>query len=147
MLAGLPALDIPGAHRRDSTFLACRARISPHGENLRRLERSALAWTLVCPGPMFPATEKTRSLELLSSIDTVPVATPSWVRWAPGISLALFLKSQVPVVTVTYEDVARFIVEHLWDNTLVCHRVGLALPRGGTARKEGWRPGQRSAVE
>src|SRR5208337_1486587 len=36
---------------------------------------------------------------------------------------------------------------HLWDNTLVGHRVGLALPPRETARKEGWRPGHRSAVE
>ena len=147
MLAGLAALDIPGARRRGLDLPGVPRAYLSHGENLRRLERSALAWTLVCPGPMIPATQTSRSLELRASIDTVPVATPSWARWAPGIGLALFLKSKVPVLTVTYEDVARFIVEHLWDNTLAGHRVGLALPPGETARKEGWRPGHRSAVE
>ncbi len=147
MLAGLAALDTPGGRRRGLDLPGKPRAYLSHGENLRRLERSALAWTLVCPGPMIPATQTSRSLELRASIDTVPVATPSWARWAPGIGLALFLKSKVPVLTVTYEDVARFIVEHLWDNTLVGHRVGLALPPGETARKEGWRPGHRSAVE
>ena len=147
MLAGVAALDFPGAHRRGLDLPGVPRAYLSHGENLRRLERSALAWTLVCPGPMIPATEKSRSLELRASIDTIPVATPSWVGWAPGIALSLLLKSKVPVLTVTYEDVARFIVEHVGDDALVGHRVGLALPLGETARKEGWRPGRRSAVE
>ena len=147
MLAGLAALDIPGARRRVLDLPGVPRAYLTHGDNLRRLERSALAWTLLCPGPMIPATEKRRPLDLSASIDAVPVETPNWVSWAPGLALALFLKSKVPVLTVTYEDVARFIVEHLWDDTLVGHRVGLALPQGETARKQDWRPGLRSAVE
>ena len=147
MLAGLAALDIPGSRRRGLDLPGVPRAYLTHGENLLRLERSPLAWTLLCPGPMVPANDRSRTLALRAAIDTVPVATPNWVRWAPGLALALLLKSKVPVLTVTYEDVARFIVERLWDKTLVGHRVGLALPRGETARKEGWRPGRRSAVE
>ena len=147
MLAGVAALDISGAGRRGLDLFGVPRAYRSHGENLRRLERSGLAWTLVCPGPMFPATETSRSLALRASLDTVPVETPGWVGWAPGVALALFLKANVPVLTVTYEDVARFIVERLDDDALIGHRVGLALPAGETARKAGWRPGRRSAVE
>lgn len=147
MLGGLAALDIPGAGRRGLDLPGLPRAYLSHGENLRRLQRSALAWTLVCPGPMIPATRTTRPRELVASLDTVPVATPGWIGWAPGIALALFLKSKVPTLTVTYEDVARFIVDRLWDKAFVGHRVGLALPPGETARKEGWRPGRRSGVE
>ena len=74
MLAGLAALDIPGAGRRGLDLPGVPRVYLSHGVNLRRLERSPLAWTLLCPGPMFPAAPASRPIALRASIDTVPVS-------------------------------------------------------------------------
>ncbi|RBP14417.1 hypothetical protein DFR50_109171 [Roseiarcus fermentans] len=147
MLAGLAVLDIPGAGRRGLHLPGVPRAYRAHGVNLRRLQRSALAWTLACPGPMIPATDTTGRFALRASIDTVAVEPPGWLRFTPDIALALFLKSKVPTLTATYEDVAQVIVDRLFDDALAGHRVGFALPAGETLRKAGWRPGRRSAVE
>ena len=52
----------------------------------------------------------------------------AWPKSSCGISGPSSLTvtvdlSVVPVLAVTYEDVARFIVEHPWDNTFEGHRV------------------------
>ena len=146
MMAGVAALDIPSARRRVLDLPGLPRAYRSHGENFQRLERSRLAWTLVCPGPMISATGP-NSVPLRASVDALPVDAPDWLRWAPGLAVALFLKSKVPEMTVAYEDVARFVIERLWDTALIRRRVGLALPAGQTARKAGWRPGRRAAVE
>ena len=143
-LAGAAVLDIPHTKRIGVGLPFVPAVYEPHRVNWQRLERSALDWSLMCPGPMTAAADSKRPYALRVSTDAMPYEVGAWTRFAPPIALSLVMKSKLPELIVSYEDVATVIVTNLdAGGTLSRHRVGVALPAGVRGAKQGWTLGQR----
>ena len=99
---------------------------------------------VMCPGPMTAAADSEKPDALRISIDTMPYQIDAWTRFAPPIALSLVMKSKLPELIVSYEDVATVIMTNLdAGGVLSRHRVGIALPAGERGSKEGWTLGQR----
>lgn len=113
MLAGAAVLDIPHTQRIGISLPFVPAFYRPHLANLRRIERSHLDWSLMCPGPMVPADDHTRGTPVRLTVDTLPFDVGPWVRFAPPLVLSLVMKQQMPSITMSYEDVADAIINNL----------------------------------
>ncbi len=143
-LAGAAVLDIPHTKRIGVGLPFVPAVYTPHRVNWERLERSAIDWSLMCPGPMTPAADSKRTDALRVSTDSMPYQIGAWTRFAPPLALSLVMKSKLPELIVSYEDVATVIMTNLdAGGALSRHRVGVALPAGERGTKEGWTLGQR----
>jgi len=134
-LAGAALLDIDSAGRRGVELPNVRATYWPHELNFARLQRSAIDWRLLCPGPMVeqPALGLRR---LRISIDRLPVEAPDLGRTVPhSVALPLFA-SLIPQMIVPYADAAALMLANLeHGNAMARHRIGLALPIGMHGRK------------
>ncbi len=143
-LAGAAVLDIPHTKRIGVGLPFVPTVYEPHRVNWQRLERSTLDWSLMCPGPMTAAADSERSDALRVSTDSMPYQIGAWTRFAPPIALSLVMKSKLPELIVSYEDVATVIMTNLdAGGALSRHRVGVALPAGERGAKEGWTLGLR----
>ena len=143
-LAGAAVLDIPHTKRIGVGLPFVPAVYEPHRVNWQRLERSAIDWSLMCPGPMTGAADSQTHNALRVSTDSMPYQIGAWTRFAPPIALSLVMKSKLAELIVSYEDVAAVIMTNLDSGrTLSRHRVGVALPPGERGTKEGWILGQR----
>lgn len=143
-LAGAAVLDIPHTKRIGIGLPFVPIIYEPHRANWQRLQRSALDWSLMCPGPMTAAAISEKPHALRVSIDAMPYQIGAWTRFAPPIALSLVMKFKLPELIVSYEDVATVIMTNLdAGGALSRHRVGVALPAGERGVKEGWRLGQR----
>ncbi|MEM7133622.1 MAG: NAD(P)H-binding protein [Chloroflexota bacterium] len=114
-----------------------------HKRNYLALKASSLDWSFMCPGPMMVAPDGQPTENLRISVETMPFNVPSWLAWGPRIALSWTLKRHLPELTVSYTDVATLIMSNLAPNGIYSQkRVGMALPIGQRAVKEGWTPGQ-----
>lgn len=141
-LAGAAALTIP---HYDGVGLPGVPKIyASHKENWQALETSRLDWSLMCPGPMIAAPSGQIRSDLRVSTDIVPYHVPGWAGLAPRLALSLLMKSKLPELIVSYEDVADIMMSNLLPaGRFSRHRVGVALPVGERGRKENWTPGAR----
>ena len=110
----------------------------PHRANFERLQRSSLAWSLLCPGPMVDRAPVGLST-LRVSIDRLPVPISRASRLLPAPLLLPIFASKIPEVIIPYADAAALMLAHLGaEGELVRRRVGVALPVGMKGRKSTW---------
>lgn len=112
MLAGAAVLDIPRTNRPAVGLPFVPAVYQIHLTNWRRLERSRLDWSLMCPGFMTAEPEEAPG-PMRVSIDALPFDVGPWTRYAPPVALSLLMKSRLPRLAVPYRAVADAIVERL----------------------------------
>jgi putative NADH-flavin reductase len=137
-LAGAALLDLDSAGRRGVDLPKVKATYWPHRINFERLVRVPIDWRLLCPGPMVdePALGADR---LRLSVDRLPVEIPALARRLPGPLLLPLFASRIPQMIVPYADAAAVMLAHLGRaDTMMRHRVGLALPPGMRGRKPRW---------
>ena len=128
-------LDIGASRRRGVDLPKVKATYWPHAINFERLCRSGLDWRLLCPGPMVdePAIGLSR---LRVSLDVLPVDVPAVARAMPPPLLLPLFASLIPQMIVPYADAAALMLANLdRHNSMVGHRVGLALPEGMRGQK------------
>ena len=127
-LAGAALLDIDASGRRGIDLPEVSTTYWPHRVNFERLDRSALDWRLLCPGPMVeqPAIGLDR---LRISLDRLPLEVPASAHTLPDPLVLREFVSVIPQMKVPYADAAALILANLdRGNPMTRHRVGLALP-------------------
>ena len=136
-LAGAALLDIDASGRRAVELPKVKSTYWPHRANFERLERSSIAWRLLCPGPM--VDQPPLGLEKLRvSLDRLPVDVPAFVRVLPGPLVVPVFASLIPQMIVPYADAAALMLANLdRDSVMARRRVGLALPVGMRGQKSG----------
>jgi uncharacterized protein len=137
-LAGAGLLDLDPSGRRGVDLPKVRTTYWPHRANFERLQRSEIAWRLLCPGPMVQAPAL--GLERLRvSVDTLPAPLPGWTKRLPGALALPFFAGRIPEMIIPYVDAAAFMLAHVdAGEPLTRKRIGLALPPGMKGTKEHW---------
>jgi putative NADH-flavin reductase len=137
-LAGAALLDIGESGRRGVDLPKVKNTYWPHRANFERLQRSALVWSLLCPGPM--VDQAPVGLDALRvSTDRLPVPIPGVSRFLPAPLLLPIFASRIPEMIIPYADAAALMLAHLGaDGELTRRRVGIALPAGMKGRKATW---------
>lgn len=135
VLAGAALLDLDSKGRKGLDLPMVSRRYAPHGANLARLQKSALDWRLLCPGPM--VDEPGVGLERLRiSTDLFPVALPGWTSAAPAVAVLPVFAANVGKITLPYADAAAVMLENLTPGGAMSRRrIGIALPEGMSKRK------------
>jgi len=137
-LAGAAVLDIGESGRRGVDLPKVKNTYWPHRANFERLQRSSLAWSLLCPGPMVDRAPVGMST-LRVSIDRLPVPISRVSRLLPAPLLLPIFASKIPEMIIPYADAAALMLTHLGaEGELVRRRVGVALPVGMKGRKSTW---------
>lgn len=128
---GAAVLDVPGANLKAVDLPMVPKVYEAHRSNLIALQKSALDWSMVCPGPMIEAPGGKPTEGLRVSADEWPVAPPRQAAMFPKLAWALAFKQAVPEMTISYEDAAQVILDNLdKSGPFSRRRVGLALPSG-----------------
>lgn len=131
MVAGLPAMTIPHVGIVAAGLPGVPKMHRMHEADWRLMAGSDADWSLMCPGPMFPAQAGRVRHDLRVSVDLVPFDVPPWAARLPRIGLSLLMKRLLGKVVVSYEDVGDLMMANLAaDGPFSRRRVGLALPRG-----------------
>lgn len=128
---GAAVLDVPGRDRMTVDFPKVPALFATHKTNYFRLKASSLNWSMICPGPMIPASNGLPHQGLRVSTDIWPISPSKISRFLPDIFTSLAFKRIMPELTVSYEDTASVILDNLGQNSPFDRkRVGIALPSG-----------------
>jgi putative NADH-flavin reductase len=145
-LAGAALLDIDASGRRGVELPKVKAIYGPHRTNFERLQRAALDWRLLCPGPMVDESALGAD-QLRISVDRLPVDIPAFARALPGPLFLPVFASLMPQMIVSYADAAAFMLANLdRGGPMARHRVGLALPAGMRGRKPRWTAKPREVI-
>lgn len=137
-LAGAGLLDLDASGRRGVDLPKVRTTYWPHRVNFERLQRSDIAWRLLCPGPMVQGSAIGLQ-RLRVSIDRLPVPMPQWTSHLPGALALPFFAARVPQMIIPYGDAAAFMLANIAaGGPMVRKRIGLALPEGMKGTKEQW---------
>lgn len=144
-LAGAALLPLDGRGRLGVDLPKVRDVYWPHRKNFERLQRSALDWRLLCPGPMVeqPALGLQR---LRTSIDSLPAPLPSVAAALPSLLVLPLFAMKIPEMIIPYADAASVILASTQPGDAAArHRIGVALPLGMKGKKEQWAAQPRSA--
>ena len=86
---GAAVLDVPGTGMKGVDLPMVPQVYEAHRTNLIALERSALDWSMLCPGPMIEALDGKPTPGLRVCPDQWPVARPVYTCVLPQVTLAL----------------------------------------------------------
>jgi len=145
-LAGAALLPLDSTGRLGVDLPKVRGTYWPHRKNHERLQRSALDWRLLCPGPMVeqPAVGLHR---LRVSIDSLPAPLPAVARSLPAPLLLPLFAMRIPEMIIPYADAASVILANVAPGgPMSRRRVGVALPVGMKGRKSEWAAQPRHAA-
>jgi putative NADH-flavin reductase len=127
VMGGAGLLEIPHTSIIGNDLPGLPPAFKIHNRNWERLERTRLDWTFMCPGTMFEADEREKAGRLNASTEVLPIPFPESVKEMTLEELAGLIFSRFPEIDVAYEDVARYMLDHLeLSGTLKGKRVGLA---------------------
>jgi putative NADH-flavin reductase len=124
-------LIVPGTHLMAVDLPMVPKVFEAHRTNLDALRRSPLDWSMLCPGPMIASENGEPTGDLRLSADEWPMTRPAYTYLLPRLALAFAFKKKVPEMTISYEDAAEVILDHLSKSGRFSQRrVGVALPPG-----------------
>jgi putative NADH-flavin reductase len=137
-LAGAGLLDLDASGRRGLDLPKVKTTYWPHAKNYARLQRSALDWRLLCPGPMVESTPVGLG-RLRVSTEQLAVKMPAITAHLPGWMALLLFAWRMPEMIVPYADAADLMLANLQPGQGMSHkRVALALPKGMRGSKNQW---------
>lgn len=126
LFGGLPGLDVPHTKIIGSDLPGMRPVLRSHKVNYELLKSSDLDWSFMCPGPMYFAARPSPVEALRVVTEIMPFQTAPWTRWLPKIFHSLNIMRHLDEVTISYQDVARFVMSDLAGNGPYSRkRVGL----------------------
>lgn len=124
---GLPGLKVPHTNIMGTDLPGMPALFRIHKFNYELLQRSDLDWSFICPGPMYFAGARGRPEALRTTEDEMPYHIGRWTRRLPKIVHPFIMRSRLDELTVSYEDVSRFIMNNLSANGPYSKkRIGIA---------------------
>jgi putative NADH-flavin reductase len=137
-LAGAALLDLDTNRRRGVDLPKIRNTYWPHLVNFQRLQRSALDWRLLCPGPM--VDQAPLGIERLRvSLEHLPVELPAIAKALPGALVLPFFAAKIPEMIIPYADASALMLSNVaLGSPMSRKRVGVALPAGMRGRKDHW---------
>lgn len=145
MLGGAAALDLGDTGIMGVDCPGVPLMYVNHKRNYQALMNSSLDWSFMCPGPLVDSPDKKPRHDLRISTEKTPFSVPAYRKRLPRIALSLTMRAHMAELVVSYEDIASIIVTNLSANgPYSLKRVGVALPKGMTAVKPDWKPGQRA---
>jgi putative NADH-flavin reductase len=132
-LAGAAILPLDATGRLGVDLPKVRHTYWPHRKNHERLQRSALDWRLLCPGPMVeqPALGLQR---LRVTIDALPAPLPAVARSLPAPLVLPLFAMRIPEMIIPYADAASVMLAHATPGGLHVEAPGR---RGTAGRHEG----------
>jgi uncharacterized protein len=145
-LAGAAMLPLDANGRVGVDLPKVRDTYWPHRRNYERLQRSALDWRLLCPGPMVeqPGLGLSR---LRVTIEALPAPLPAVARSLPAPLVLPLFAMRVPEMIIPYADAASVMLANVAPgDSMSRHRVGVALPAGMKGKKSHWAAQPRSAA-
>ena len=145
-LAGAAMLPLDATGRVGVDLPRIRDTYWPHRRNYERLQRSALDWRLLCPGPMVeqPAVGMSR---LRVTIDALPAPLPAVARSLPAPLVLPLFAMKIPEMIIPYADAASVILANVTPgDSMSGRRVGVALPVGMKGKKSQWAAQPRTSA-
>ncbi|KFE71411.1 NAD(P)-dependent oxidoreductase [Hyalangium minutum] len=142
-LGGLGVMRIPNTNRLGIDLAGMPEMYQTHRANHETLRASSLDWSMLCPGPLIDSADRPAVDTLRISTEVLPVEID--VSDAPDDArLFARLRERFPETTIPYATAAEVVMRHLEKNgPFNRQRVGIALPVGHTAEKQGWTLGKR----
>lgn len=138
LFGGAALLHIPGTRLMGIDLPGVPAVYRAHRENYEIVRVTELDWSMLCPGPMIAAPSGHAHEGLRLSAETWPFPAPPLARWLPRPALTLAFAGHRGEITITYEDAAKVVLDHLSANGPFSRkRVGVALPVGVKLSKPG----------
>lgn len=137
-LAGAALLPLDLTGRLGVDLPKVRSTYWPHRKNHELLQRSALDWRLLCPGPMVeqPALGLNR---LRITFDSLPAPLPSVAKALPSALVLPLFAMKIPEMIIPYADAASVMLANVAPGGSVSRcRVGVALPVGMKGKKSQW---------
>lgn len=129
LFAGLAALNFPESQFKAIDLPILGNKFEAHGKNLVRLQRSKLDWVLVCPGPL-KDVEIANKNKLCLSIDDMPFELNKvWKALPKSLWLLPFIKN-LPLATISYQDVAEIVFQNLLREDIGERRIGIGVEKG-----------------
>ena len=131
LFGGAAVLDVPGTRIMTLDLPKIPPIYESHRTNLKAVQATKLDWSMLCPGPMIGAPNGNPTEGLRLSEDQWPVKRPAFTYFLPRLALSLAFKQKMSEMTISYEDAAAVILDHLAPNGRFSRkRVGVALPVG-----------------
>ncbi|MBO7743450.1 NAD(P)H-binding protein [Paenibacillus sp. MWE-103] len=134
IMGGAGLLDIPHTALIGNDLPGFPPEFQTHNRNFERLRRSALDWSVMCPGTMTESREHPEPVRLRVTTDILPVPVPEAIRAYSEAEIAGHLFSRLHELNVAYDDVASWMLDHLeLGGPFKRKRVGLAYQRTAPA--------------
>jgi uncharacterized protein len=124
-LLGIPYTDLIG-----NNLPGFPTEYKNHNRNFERLQQTQLDWSIMCPGTMIDSIEHQEPVYLHVTTETLPVPIPEMIKEYSEEEIALHLFSRLQELEVTYDDVAKCMLDHIeLGGSFKRKRVGLAYQR------------------
>ncbi|KAJ5647043.1 hypothetical protein N7490_003415 [Penicillium lividum] len=139
-LGGIGLLDLPNTKYRLVDYLRMYPQHRHTWEKLQALPPSGIQWSVLCPGVMYPLSERTYPLANEASAKNLSVASTSPPEWSskllatPLVGGYLNVLSQVSSYKTSLEDNADFIAQDLLEGT----ESPWIYQKVGTRQKKHW---------
>ncbi|MEC0239988.1 NAD(P)H-binding protein [Paenibacillus dokdonensis] len=127
VMGGAGLLDIPHTDLIGNNLPGFPPEYINHNRNFERLQQSELDWSMMCPGTMSESREHTDPVYLYVTTETLPVPFQETIKEYSEAEIAAHLFSRLQELSVTYDDVATCMLDHLeLEGAFKRKRVGLA---------------------
>ncbi|GGD96404.1 NAD(P)-dependent oxidoreductase [Paenibacillus nasutitermitis] len=130
LMGGAGLLEIPQTNIMGNDLPGFPPMFQYHNQNLNRLQQTKLDWSIMCPGTMIDAAEKSAPYHQQVTADILPLPFPETVRELSEAELAGYVFSRIQELDVAYEDVADCMLDNLeTGGPFKGKRVGIAYRR------------------
>ncbi|MBE1445814.1 NAD(P)-dependent oxidoreductase [Paenibacillus sp. OAS669] len=135
IMGGAGLLDIPYTDLIGNNLPGFPPEFRNHNRNFERLQQTGLDWSIMCPGTMMDSREYPDPVHLHVTTETLPIPIPEMIKEYSEADIAGHLFSRLQEMNVTYDDVAKCMLDHLeLEGAFKRKRVGLAYQSNSTAR-------------
>ncbi|RIX46546.1 NADH-flavin reductase [Paenibacillus nanensis] len=127
IMGGAGLLDIPFTDLMGNLLPGFPPEFRNHNRNFERLQQTGLDWSIMCPGTMLDSIEHAEPIRLHVTTETLPIPVPESIKEYSEADLAGYLFSRLQELNVSYDDVAKWMLDHLeLGGAFKRKRVGIA---------------------
>ncbi|GMK41416.1 hypothetical protein PCCS19_44720 [Paenibacillus sp. CCS19] len=127
IMGGAGLLHIPYTNFIGNNLPGFPPEFRNHNRNFERLRQTRLDWSIMCPGTMIESRENPEQVHLHVTTETLPIQMSETIKEYSEAELAGHLYSRLHELNVTYDDVAKCMLNHInLGGAFHRKRVGLA---------------------
>ncbi|GAA4850326.1 hypothetical protein GCM10023310_31080 [Paenibacillus vulneris] len=135
VMGGAGLLDIPYTDLIGNNLPGFPPEFRNHNRNFERLQQTQLDWSFMCPGTMKDSRDYPDPVHLHVTTETLPIPISETIKEYSEADIAGHLFSRLQEMNVTYDDVAKCMLDHLeLEGAFKRKRIGLAYQSNTTAR-------------